>query len=135
MADAKTFALNLADFAAKAKGNADQVVRKVAIDALSNIVLRSPVDTGRFRANWLVSVDEPAQDILDDVDPSGAEAIQSGSAALSDAVAGPAIFITNNLPYALRLENGWSKQAPSGMVRLAAAEFQTYVDDAVKSLP
>jgi hypothetical protein len=40
-------------------------------------------------------------------------------------------FLTNNLPYALRLEYGWSKnQAPAGMVGLAVAEFQSIVRDA-----
>ena len=36
----------------------------------------------------------------------------------------------NNLPYAQRLEDGWSKQAPSGMVGLAVREFRSIVESA-----
>ena len=35
------------------------------------------------------------------------------------------IIIQNNLPYANRLENGWSKQAPKGMVALTLSEMRT----------
>ena len=50
------FALQLAEFAKKAGGNADLVVKKVAIDLLARVVMRSPVDTGRFRSNWAVTI-------------------------------------------------------------------------------
>lgn len=33
------------------------------------------------------------------------------------------IYIANGLPYILRLENGWSKQAPAGMVAITLAEL------------
>ena len=37
---------------------------------------------------------------------------------------GDAIYLVNNLPYAQRLENGWStKQAPNGMVALSIQKF------------
>jgi hypothetical protein len=39
-------------------------------------------------------------------------------------LSGQKIFLTNALPYAIRLENGWSKtQAPQGMVKLSLAEI------------
>lgn len=41
-----------------------------------------------------------------------------------------AIFLTNNLPYIERLERGWSKQAPTGMVALTVAEFGGIAADA-----
>jgi hypothetical protein len=39
------------------------------------------------------------------------------------------------MPYALRLEYGWSKQAPAGMVRVTVAEFQAVVNAAVTNTP
>ena len=35
----------------------------------------------------------------------------------------PRINIYNNLPYIERLENGWSNQAPTGMIALSFKEF------------
>ena len=40
----------------------------------------------------------------------------------------PPIYIQNNLPYANRLENGWSNQAPAGMVALTIAEVEAQMD-------
>jgi hypothetical protein len=41
------------------------------------------------------------------------------------------IYLTNALPYARRLEYGWSKQAPSGMVRISAMRFAEAVRKAI----
>jgi hypothetical protein len=38
--------------------------------------------------------------------------------------AGSIFYLTNNLPYGERLEYGYSKQAPSGMVRITLAEYE-----------
>jgi hypothetical protein len=39
----------------------------------------------------------------------------------------------NNLPYAVPLEYGHSKQAPGGMVRITLARFQQIVDEAIRN--
>ena len=41
----------------------------------------------------------------------------------------------NNLPYGPRLEyEGWSSQAPAGMVQVSVTEAQTFVNNAVSGL-
>lgn len=84
---------------------ADERVRMIAGDMLSGVVSASPVDTGAFRANHRVSVNSE--------DNSVGEANNSG--AIKSAKFGDVIYIQNNLPYAERLENGWSGQAPVGV--------------------
>lgn len=37
-------------------------------------------------------------------------------------------FIYNRQPYAERVENGWSTQAPSGMMRITIAEYTMLID-------
>jgi len=39
------------------------------------------------------------------------------------------IYLTNNLPYAQRLEEGYSQQAPAGMVALTIQEFQAIANE------
>ena len=129
-----TFSLQVAAFAAKAKGNANQVVRKVAIDCVSSIVLKSPVDTGRFRANWNLSLGNIDETTSDATDKGGADTIANAAVSVSDSLLGQTVYITNALPYAQRLEYGYSKQAPVGMVRITVAEFQGYIDRAVPGL-
>ena len=127
-----TFKLDLTRFAKKAGDNANQVVNKVALEVLKSVVEKSPVDTGRFRGNWNFAYGNIDYSTKDSSDKSGGSAI--ARAALSFNTSGQDIFITNNLPYAQRLENGYSNQAPTGMVRITVVEFRTYIKNAVREL-
>lgn len=94
-------------------------VRTIALALLNEIIQRSPVDTGRFRGNNTVSIGSPVYSTSVDVDPSGNEAMSRGMTALSGLEPYTQVFIQNNLPYAERLENGHSKQAPAGIYGLS----------------
>lgn len=103
-----------------------KVVRKLAIDALGRLVARTPVDTGRARANWQVGISRPADGVIDAVDPRGGATVKSGVEAIAQLPPFPLVFITNNLPYIEALENGHSRQSPpGGMVRLTVEELRT----------
>lgn len=122
-----SFSLSLATFARKYEEKAETLVKAVALDVLKTIVLRTPVDTGRARGNWQVTIGVPATGRLERLDKQGAAAIASGSSAVAGFKVGPTIWLVNNLPYAVRLEYGWSKQAPAGMVRLTQREWSAKV--------
>ncbi|MDH0749522.1 HK97 gp10 family phage protein [Pseudomonas sp. GD03842] len=94
-------------------------VRVIAMAMLNEVVLRSPVDTGRFRGNNIVSIGAPVYAQTGKVDPTGAATISDGVSELSGLEPFTVVYIQNNLPYAERLENGHSKQAPSGIYGLA----------------
>lgn len=148
---AETFTLEIAAFIEKAKSNIDQVIQKTAIDMLSQIIDRSPVGNpelwasnqkgpegyvgGRFRANWQVTFNAPAANEINAIDPSGGATLQAGTALLmAFNSSARSIFIMNNVPYAHSIEYGHSgKQAPAGVVRITVAEFQTYIDAAVRA--
>lgn len=146
---AESFALSLKAFAEKAKAAPAQVVRKVSIDLLTAVVLRSPVGNpdlwahkppagyvgGRLRANWFVSLVEPDTTTTDAIDKAGQETISRGANVIAQADGVKDICITNSLPYAIPIEQGHSGvQAPQGMVRVTVAEFQQYVDKAAAEL-
>lgn len=95
-------------------------VRTIALAMLQEIVLRSPVDTGRFRNNNIVSVVSPVYASTVETDASGAGTISRGAAAMSGLEPYTTVFIQNNLPYAQRLEDGHSKQAPPGGIYAAS---------------
>ncbi|CAM3120591.1 hypothetical protein SAMN04490207_6219 [Pseudomonas gessardii] len=92
-----------------------QRVRVIAMAMLNEIVLRSPVDTGRFRGNNIVSIGSPVYTITADVDPSGGATINRGLSVMTGLEPFTQVFIQNNLPYAVPLEDGHSKQAPAGI--------------------
>lgn len=101
----------------KAQGKFELFVKKLVVDIDKRLVLRSPVDTGRFRANWVVgngNVNYTTKDSF--------TAANNTLEINAIKVNGQIVYITNSLPYANRLEYGYSKQAPQGMVRITAVE-------------
>lgn len=129
-----TFAIDVSRFVKKAKLDTDTVIRKVGADVLRSVVEKSPVDTGRFRANWIVAY-YPSDEVMPGLDRSGVAAINRGLRTIQLFVPEKGeLWFVNNLPYARRLEYGYSGQAPSGMVRITVLEFQRFVDAAVRSL-
>jgi len=88
---------------------------------------------GRFRGNWQFSIDSPATEELDRIDPSGSETITSLISQVQALTIGQTAYIVNNLAYAVPLEYGHSTQAPAGMVRVTLANFQRIVDEAIRN--
>lgn len=120
-----SFALDISKFAKKAEGNLDTVVRKTTLEVFKRVIMRSPVDTGRFRANWIFSQGAPSSNInTSSFDKSGSATVGKVDSALPEKAAGGVYCLTNNLPYANRLEDGYSGQAPQGMVQLTVIEFE-----------
>lgn len=114
--------------AANAAADVEQVVRKATFDLFRAVVSKSPVDTGRFRANWNVSAEAPNYTFGDSLDEARAGAEASKALTLG---AGGVVFLSNGLPYANRLEFGYSQQAPAGMIRTSVVEFNRFVDRAL----
>jgi len=112
------------------KCNADmtQVVRVATFNLFQSVINLSPVDTGRFRANWNMSYQEPDFGTSDTNDEG--RGLQEAAKALTFSI-GDVAYLCNGLPYAQRLEYGWSQQAPGGMVRISGADFKAYLKEAI----
>lgn len=124
-----SFALDVSKFVEKAKKNPETVMRQVSIKLFSAIIKASPVDTGRFRMNWMASGGTPATGTTDATDKSGNTAIGNATSFVLKAADWKEFTLTNNLPYAQRLEYGWSQQAPHGMVRTNVSRFQQLINE------
>ena len=116
----------------KSNARLETVVRRVVLEVFMNVVKRSPVDTGRFRANWGVSFGTPRLTTTDSTDKTLGTARRTVQLVNSLPTSG-IIYLSNGLPYAGRLENGSSKQAPHGMVKLAVTQFDSAVRKALAS--
>lgn len=114
-------------------GSIHRATRKLALEALRRVVLKTPVDTGRARGNWQTTIDRPATGTQETTDPSGGQTISEGSNVIGQAPIFRPIVLTNNLPYIERLEDGSSQQAPNGMLSVTVAELESQfreIDDA-----
>lgn len=123
---------------ARMSANIERIVRGAALVLDREVVTRTPVDTGRARSNWLVSIGNPRTDNIGPYAPGDAGstaganvnmALQQGNEAIGryridnnlD------IYIANNLPYIGRLDDGWSPQAPPGYIGDCVRVAQDYV--------
>ena len=123
------FTLDVKNFVEKAKKNPETVARQVSFKLFSAVIKASPVDTGRFRMNWQTAGAVAPSGVIDGVDKGGAAAIGDAASYIFAASDWNEFTLTNNLPYADRLEYGWSNQAPQGMVRVNVARFNTLLEE------
>jgi hypothetical protein len=135
------FSINLSEYAKRTGAKLDTLVREVVIELGTRIVMRTPVGDatlwksppppgyvgGRARANWQYGFGAAPDGDLPDIDPSGRASINR----IKPTQVAGVHFIANNLSYAQRLEDGWSTQAPAGMISLTAVEFTGVVRDEI----
>lgn len=109
-----SFGADLAAFAAKSGESLDRIIRQTTIELGNRIIDATPVDEGRAQGNWQTTTGAPAADEIDRVGEAGALAeLKQNTGGV-----GTVTYITNNLPYIMRLEQGWSDQSPPyAMVR------------------
>ena len=136
-----SFEDQVAAFEKNARRKMDLAVRRISLDIYKRVILKSPVDTGRFRGNWQAAIGRapsgtddsdtwPQGDVVGGEGPIYFAKVAEADAKLFGAKAGDTIYLANNLPYAVRLEEGYSKtQAPQGMVALTVQEFAAIVDE------
>ncbi len=101
-----------------------QLQRVITLQVLEGVVQRTPVDTGRARGNWQVSLEAPVLDLLEAMDKTGGSTIQAAVAQLGAIKPFSITYIQNNLPYISELERGTSTQAPNGMVAVTVVSVE-----------
>lgn len=103
------------------ESNANSMLVRGALAANQAIVLATPVDTGRARANWQANVGSALTGALTDIDRSGGDTISRNARKISGRRpgSGQEIHITNNVDYINQLNQGSSAQAPAGFVETA----------------
>ena len=103
----------------------EKLLRVAVLETDSRLKQASPVDTGRFRVSWQVG---------ENAAPGGEKPAgtytgtpQIDRIGYSQEKLGNVYSVHNNLPYAERLAQGWSNQAPSGWVQGVAKDIQGFV--------
>ena len=91
-------------------------VRGVSLNLLRGLIRLTPVDTGRAKGNWFVSIANPNREISNDRRQAQAFSEGAINIALAKGRAYPTVTISNNLPYIERLNDGYSMQAPKKFV-------------------
>ena len=132
-------------FARRANMSVERTVKGTAIKLFSAVIKSSPVDTGRFRANWTAAGVQPSTVTTDMTDKSGAAATGAMTNYINSANGQLVFTMANNLPYAHVIEyggypgdgpktvGGFSKQAPQGCVRVNVARFEAILEEQARA--
>lgn len=140
--DANDFAVQLKQYLERElPENIGKAQASLALEALGAVMSRSPVGNpslwknpapagyvgGQFRGNWQLTLNQVTDVQINRMDPTGSSALRSGQQVIESLKAFDTVHIQNNLPYAIRLEEGWSSQAPQGMVALTVADIRNAI--------
>ena len=110
----------------------EKVVTKITLDVTANLISSTPVDTNWARANWVPTIGKPFEADLSSIKPSAQSAASARSKQRSamGVVLGyklpmGSVFVSNNVPYIGKLNDGSSKQEPAGFVQRAVRKAVT----------
>ena len=96
----------------------DKWFRLITLGLYRDVIVGTPVDTGRARANWQLAIGSAPSSVLNKTDKgrqksdsgaSGSE-VRKANQKMGVRKAGRSVFIANNLGYIGVLEEGHSKQ-------------------------
>lgn len=119
MSTLNIFAQEMNNLANTVQNNVVKLQKAVAEEVVQYVSQATPVDTGQAARNWQTTINKPASS-WDQGGGSAVEAIAQAKAALAALAPGQTVYISNNVPYIVELNQGSSAQAPAGFVELAA---------------
>lgn len=108
------------------KGQIEKLLTATVLETDKRCKLESPVDTGRFRASWQVGQNSATGEGVTPGSYGSVPPIKKTN--YQEEKAGNIYSIFNNLPYAERLANGYSKQANPGWLQGIAKDMQSWVN-------
>ena len=126
------------EFNIKAMAKSEAKIKKAFIGLSTDIIMDTPVLSGRLRNNWFPSVNQGTDKTTKYTGEKGSAATNRVSAVKFKL--GDTLYLTNNLPYAERIEfglypspsktgktvGGYSVKSPQGMVRKNIIKWSKY---------
>ncbi|QIA76646.1 HK97 gp10 family phage protein [Rodentibacter caecimuris] len=125
------FSADIGKFIRTVEQKADVVMRKTALELLTKVQAKTPVDSGQLRASWTSAI-------------NALPTSYDGQVDVATVKFGDTWFLGTNKSYAPQLEyglypnppksasgktvNGFSKQAPQGMVRISVQETKSWLE-------
>lgn len=101
----------------------DNLNKKAARKVFKTVYDLSPIKTGRYKSNHLVSIGGPVY-TFDARRRDYERWYNQGLQTINTSPRGASIYIQNCLPYSTKLEHGSSQQAPLGIYKIAYLQVQ-----------
>ena len=115
-----SFSMDVARWAKGAQEDIEEINKAIILELFASVVFDTPVLEGRLRGAWQITSDNPASGQVEIYDPSGRGTVKhiENFVRAMDGARNFSVYLTNNMPYAYRVEDGWSHtKAREGMAR------------------
>lgn len=100
----------------------EEEVKEVAVNLLTLLSIKTPVDEGAAVYNWKVSINNPdsrTRQATRKGENNRSAMVQKEAPKVERYNLGDVLWVQNNLPYIQRLNDGYSEQAPKRFVEAA----------------
>ncbi len=126
MASPRSFAKKMRAYKDDISKQVNEVKKQAVQEIVLQVVPDTPVLTGQARSNYYTTNGSPSAAVTayGPFTQDGYQSINRMRIALQGAKPGVPMFITNNLPYIGRLNDGYSAQAPANFIQIAIARAQ-----------
>ncbi len=121
-----TLAIEVDAFIEKTKVRREKILQAIALAAEARVKELTPVVTGFLRANWIVTLDVDAVEVI----RPGQEPAQDH---IADLTFGKSFYIVNPVVYAMRVEYGFNGEDSRG--RMYHQHARGMAQQTIKELP
>jgi len=127
-----------------------EMAQLTSIDLVETTTKRTPVDEGDLRGSWQPTIGSPATSDVENTDTSGGATVAKAVNVIKSMDDGDVFYYVSNKPYAVVAEyglwgtgpyattkttrDGYSIQAPYGMVGVTVSEFQAKADKWIRHI-
>ncbi len=134
--DFRKFAALMDQRASELPTRVNEIKKEVASVLVKSLVYGTPVDTSLALSNYLVGINGPVFYTVPARVPgrlgstfsrSAAQTVNDAESSIAMSLPGDEIYVTNSTDYILDLEDGYSPQAPNGMLDNAMEQARTYL--------
>jgi hypothetical protein len=119
-----SFEMQIKSFGAASEKKVKLACQKIAMEAFSRIIYRTPVLTGVLRASWGCEVGNPYAGKTGAIDKDGGPTMAKAKTVVNGWDVIEPIYLNSNLSYSIPIEySGSPVKSPAGMVRVTVAEM------------
>jgi hypothetical protein len=118
--------------AAITRRNVAKVMQIATVEFYRQVIISTPVDTGRARHGWNITIQSPSLTVPPEGQYSIPNINEHGLDTIVSVSPEQIIYITNRVPYIEDLNKGSSRQAPARFVELAAERVQRGISALVR---
>lgn len=114
---------NVAKTIAQLRRDLNLKIRRIVLEVQATLVATPPVgtprDTGHATSNWVPRLNTPYRGEGAPGADAAAQMVGVAKILTTKNFIGKVVWISNNVPYIRKLNNGWSKQSPQNFVQRA----------------